>query len=204
MAGFQRRRSLPARTRARPFRMSTMPLKKAPSAMTMRGAETFPSRLPGGETSTRWRPGRRRSPGRRSGRPAPRWARHDPVHADHHRRVHPHLPLDLAVDQQVGAPFAVPGGGPAAMWVSRRLWDRRTIRTRRGARGRGLAAEDRHGSGPALLSRRRDWSGQRDSNPRHQAWEACTLPTELCPLDGSSRGKSSGAARRGQGGPRSP
>ena len=26
------------------------------------------------------------------------------------------------------------------------------------------------------------WSGQRDSNPRHQAWEACTLPAELCPL----------------------
>jgi hypothetical protein len=26
------------------------------------------------------------------------------------------------------------------------------------------------------------WSGQRDSNSRHQAWEACTLPTELCPL----------------------
>jgi hypothetical protein len=25
------------------------------------------------------------------------------------------------------------------------------------------------------------WSGQRGSNPRHQAWEACTLPTELCP-----------------------
>ena len=27
-----------------------------------------------------------------------------------------------------------------------------------------------------------EWSGQRGSNPRHQAWEACTLPTELCPL----------------------
>jgi hypothetical protein len=27
------------------------------------------------------------------------------------------------------------------------------------------------------------WSGQRDSNPRHQAWEACTLPAELCPLN---------------------
>ena len=26
------------------------------------------------------------------------------------------------------------------------------------------------------------WSGQRDSNSRLQAWEACTLPTELCPL----------------------
>ena len=24
-------------------------------------------------------------------------------------------------------------------------------------------------------------SGKRDSNPRHQAWEACTLPTELFP-----------------------
>jgi hypothetical protein len=27
-----------------------------------------------------------------------------------------------------------------------------------------------------------NWSGQRDSNSRHQAWEACTLPAELCPL----------------------
>ena len=25
------------------------------------------------------------------------------------------------------------------------------------------------------------WSGQRGSNPRPQAWEACALPTELCP-----------------------
>ena len=27
-----------------------------------------------------------------------------------------------------------------------------------------------------------DWSGRRDSNPRHLAWEASTLPTELLPL----------------------
>jgi hypothetical protein len=27
-----------------------------------------------------------------------------------------------------------------------------------------------------------NWSGQRGSNPRPQAWEACALPTELCPL----------------------
>jgi hypothetical protein len=26
------------------------------------------------------------------------------------------------------------------------------------------------------------WSGQRDSNPRPSAWEADTLPAELCPL----------------------
>jgi hypothetical protein len=25
------------------------------------------------------------------------------------------------------------------------------------------------------------WSGRRDSNPRHLAWEASTLPTELHP-----------------------
>ncbi len=35
---------------------------------------------------------------------------------------------------------------------------------------------------PKQASRPRGWSGQRDSNPRHQAWEACTLPAELCPL----------------------
>ena len=28
------------------------------------------------------------------------------------------------------------------------------------------------------------WSGRRDSNPRPQAWEACTLPTELRPHKG--------------------
>jgi hypothetical protein len=33
------------------------------------------------------------------------------------------------------------------------------------------------------------WSGQRDSNSRHQAWEACTLPTELCPRPVHSRNK---------------
>src|SRR5207253_11490663 len=27
------------------------------------------------------------------------------------------------------------------------------------------------------------WSGRRDSNPRHRAWEARTLPTELRPLE---------------------
>ena len=26
------------------------------------------------------------------------------------------------------------------------------------------------------------WSGRRGSNPRHSAWEADTLPTELLPL----------------------
>ena len=30
----------------------------------------------------------------------------------------------------------------------------------------------------------RKWSGRRVSNPRHQAWEACTLPAELRPLSG--------------------
>src|SRR5689334_20216776 len=62
------------------------------------------------------------------------------------------------------------------------------------------------------MGRKAKWSGQRDSNPRHQAWEACTLPAELCPpgvfnsirlLDTSTRyverGKSNGAAGSGQG-----
>ncbi len=38
------------------------------------------------------------------------------------------------------------------------------------------------------------WSGQRDSNPRHPAWEADTLPAELCPL---SRFEANTAARIG-------
>src|SRR3954471_6496684 len=36
------------------------------------------------------------------------------------------------------------------------------------------------------LSVLRRWSGRRGSNPRHSAWEADTLPTELLPL-GSGR-----------------
>ncbi len=27
-----------------------------------------------------------------------------------------------------------------------------------------------------------EWSGRRDSNPRHQPWQGCTLPAELLPL----------------------
>ena len=26
-----------------------------------------------------------------------------------------------------------------------------------------------------------EWSGKRDSNPRHQPWQGCALPTELFP-----------------------
>src|SRR5438309_4255677 len=26
-----------------------------------------------------------------------------------------------------------------------------------------------------------EWSGRRDSNPRHQPWQGCTLPAELLP-----------------------
>src|SRR5579859_7142583 len=28
-----------------------------------------------------------------------------------------------------------------------------------------------------------EWSGRRDSNPRHQPWQGCTLPAELLPLE---------------------
>src|ERR1051326_3100584 len=31
------------------------------------------------------------------------------------------------------------------------------------------------------------WSGQPDSNRRHQPWQGCTLPTELCPLTDAER-----------------
>jgi hypothetical protein len=34
------------------------------------------------------------------------------------------------------------------------------------------------------------WSGRRDSNPRHSAWEADTLPAELLPLGSRSTGAS--------------
>src|SRR5687767_5968523 len=33
-----------------------------------------------------------------------------------------------------------------------------------------------------MLKRVKKWSGRRGSNPRHSAWEADTLPTELLPL----------------------
>ena len=32
-----------------------------------------------------------------------------------------------------------------------------------------------------ITSTRWKWSGRRDSNPRHQPWQGCTLPTELRP-----------------------
>src|SRR5438552_15449867 len=34
-------------------------------------------------------------------------------------------------------------------------------------------------AGPVAV---KDWSGRRDSNPRHPAWKARALPTELLPL----------------------
>src|SRR5947199_7757788 len=37
------------------------------------------------------------------------------------------------------------------------------------------------GRQPAGTFAWRGWSGRRDSNPRHLAWEASTLPTELLP-----------------------
>src|ERR1035437_8410931 len=43
------------------------------------------------------------------------------------------------------------------------------------------------------------WSGRRDSNPRHSAWEADTLPTELLPL--GSGGILASDARRRNGAP---
>ncbi len=72
----------------------------------------------------------------------------------------------------------------------------RTPRARRcgidgGAEARSTAPECPH---PTVLGRdtngsrrvrsgKGDWSGRRDSNPRHSAWEADTLPTELLPLE---------------------
>ena len=38
------------------------------------------------------------------------------------------------------------------------------------------------GSVNAVTRSGRGWSGRRDSNPRHSAWEADTLPAELLPL----------------------
>src|ERR1035437_1979774 len=73
-------------------------------------------------------------------------------------------------------------------------------------RGRGIeggirilsrpAAHDLHARSDILLeSVRGKWSGRRDSNPRHSAWEADTLPAELLPLESRSRGAS--AFRKG-------
>src|SRR5581483_7230456 len=33
----------------------------------------------------------------------------------------------------------------------------------------------------ACFMEEREWSGRRDSNPRHQPWQGCTLPAELLP-----------------------
>src|SRR6185312_5169772 len=37
--------------------------------------------------------------------------------------------------------------------------------------------------GTAVDSGAKGWSGRRDSNPRHQPWQGCTLPAELLPLN---------------------
>jgi hypothetical protein len=39
-----------------------------------------------------------------------------------------------------------------------------------------LPASEQQQSSP-----QKEWSGRRDSNPRHQPWQGCTLPTELRP-----------------------
>ena len=64
-------------------------------------------------------------------------------------------------------------------WLNHISWWRNVTHSRLDHRGVGVcdvASVD--------LNHVRDdesWSGRRDSNPRHQAWEACTLPTELRP-----------------------
>ena len=88
---------------ARAPRISTTPLKKAPSAITTRGAEMSPSRLPEGETSTRsdavTLPHHPAADAHHRGHDRPG---HHALGADRHHRVDPHLAGDLAVDQQLG------------------------------------------------------------------------------------------------------
>src|SRR5690349_19691613 len=47
---------------------------------------------------------------------------------------------------------------------------------------------------PGWLPRLR-WSGRRDSNPRHPAWKAGTLPAELHPPDGTPMLRAGGEGR---------
>ena len=52
---------------------------------------------------------------------------------------------------------------------------------RRGAPRRGTAER----TARRFAAERGDWSGRRDSNPRHPAWKAGAPPTELLPLGGT-------------------
>src|SRR5579863_432918 len=109
---------------------------------------------------------------------------------DHHQRLDPDLAVELAGDLQLGGAGHLaldPGAGGddgdrGAPRAARQVAGRRVARGGPGLTGGRVAAKDWHGRVPVgWLGNEVEWSGQRDSNPRHQAWEACTLPAELCP-----------------------
>src|SRR6185295_2269867 len=170
--------------------ISTRPLKKAPSAMTMRGAEMSPSTLPDAATSTRspavtfpvtFPP--IRTMGAETG---PCTAPSAPTVTVASSRISPST--SPSISSSVGPVTSPRMRVPAATWVRRRFWE--------APEGSGEPPGE---DGEGEFSRRKrdmanedDWSGQRDSNPRHQAWEACTLPTELCPLNVVERRESNG------------
>ncbi len=140
------------------------PLKKAPSAMTTRGAAISPSRLPEGATSTRSEavhvPDHPAADAHDLGAdralaPAPRLPTID-------RGLDPDLALDLALDRAArSGPVISPWTRePGAMWVMRRCCGFGEAKFRVGGRGgrcRGsgwrIATEDRHSSFRAFQPR---------------------------------------------------
>jgi hypothetical protein len=72
---------------------------------------------------------------------------------------------------------------PAPLYISPTADESRTMRADRKARARGRregATGNPRGGAPRVGEIRFE-SGRRDSNPRHPAWEASALPTELRP-----------------------
>src|ERR1700688_5038830 len=148
---------------------------------------------------------------------------HRAAGTDHHQRLDPDLPGDLALDLDVrgAAHLALDAGAEGDVGRRAAPCPGRGLAGSCGGGGRsggreprgGGAAKDRHGrrrppeclawpglqsalvSAPALAASATaevaaptdekhlqvpegsyEWSGQRDLNPRHQAWEACALP----------------------------
>ena len=78
------------------------------------------------------------------------------------------------------APLAFSPCGAPPVWAITAPIRVRPVLRDAWAAGLGDACGPRRRLDPGIPAR--DWSGRRDSNPRHPAWKARALPTELLPL----------------------
>ena len=157
-------------------RISILPSKRPLSAITTRGDWMLPCRVPAGTISTRWLP--RTLPvtlplmtTSRASISASTIA----VAADDHAVLDRDLALDLAFDEHLvlGKDLALDQQGLADQ---RGLGDGGDRRLGGGSVGSGYFFWENTAMGAPWVSPEKEMSGQRDLNPQHQAWEACTLP----------------------------